>query len=146
MLSSGQSESTSAINKRIVKSGGVRVLGKATPKPQIHVVQNTIMTQQQKVPDTFGLNDNSEPKQVGEKPKQEIIENAHIEDLHKETSKENDEETKKENSEVQTTAPPKPRRRRAQKEEYSEELQKGTAEKESDKEADKEIDKETRRR
>ena len=140
MLISGQSESKSAINKRIIRTGGVRVLGKAAPKPQIHIVQNANVTQQQKMPDTSSSDVNIDSAQVNEKSNQNITENSNqdinekpnqdSENLHKEntedlkkdstkneTEKEinkEDKETKKEDSKVQRTAPPKkePRRKR----------------------------------
>ena len=102
MLSSGKPESTSAINKRIIRTGGVRVLGKAAPKPQIHVVQNTVVTQQQKLPDATSPDSDSTP--VNEKPTHDIIENIHkesSEELQKDSpEKKNDkEEAEKENAE-----------------------------------------------
>ena len=129
MLHSGKPESTSAANKRIIRTGGVRVLGKAAPKPQIHVVQNTVVTQQQKVPDTSNSNSDSTP--VNEKPTHDIIENAHKDSSEKlqkdipekenekeEVENENAEKEKENNDkpdgEVQRTAQPKkePRKKR----------------------------------
>ena len=139
MLMSGQSESTSAINKRIIKTGGVRVLGKAAPNPQIHIVHNATVIQQQKMPsDTSSSNVNSDSTQVNK-----IIDNEKsnqdIENLHKENSedlkrddagkeaekvaeketvkdvdKEDEKETNKEDGKLQRTAQPKkePRRKR----------------------------------
>lgn len=133
MLISGQSDSTSAINKRIIRTSGVRVLGKAASKPQIHVVQNATVTQQQKSSDTSSSDINFDSTQVNKTPNQDINEksNQNTENLHKEnsedlqkdnpgketekeTDKENDGETNKEDSKVQRTAQPKkePRRKR----------------------------------
>ena len=108
LISGGKSESTSAINKRIVRTGGVRVLGMAAPKPQIHVVQNTVVTQQQKISDTSSSNVNSDSTQVNEKPTHDIIENTHeenSEELQKDIpEKENKkEEAEKENAEKRNT-------------------------------------------
>lgn len=111
MLNSGQPE---AINKRIVKTGGVRVLGRAAPKPQIHVVQNVTVTQQHKTLVTSNSNDNLDSTQVSEKPSQDIINNEHKEndeELHKDSA---GKEADKEDSEVQKITQPKrePRRKR----------------------------------
>lgn len=132
MLYSGKPESTSAINKRIIRTGGVRVLGKAAPKPQIHVVQNTVVTQQQKVPDTSSSN--SDSTKVNEKPTHDNVESTHKEsseelqkhipetenkkeEAEKENAEkeiENNKEPNKGDGEVQRTAQPKkePRRKR----------------------------------
>ena len=137
MLISGKSESTSAISKRIVKTGGVRVLGKAAPKPQIHVVQNTVITQQQKTSDTSSSNFSADSTQVDEKPNHiENVQKENSEELQKDTpEKKNEKEEvekqnpegekvvkdktegqndKQENGKVQGTAQPKrePRKRR----------------------------------
>ena len=132
---SGQSESTSAINKRIIKTGGVRVLGKAAPNPQIHIVQNATVIQQQKMPsDTSSSNINSDSTQVNKIDDNEKS-NQDVETLHKENSedlkrddagkeaeketgkdvdKEDEKETNKENGKSQRTAQPKkePRKKR----------------------------------
>ena len=118
------------------------MLGKAAPKPQIHVVQNTVVTQQQKIPDTS--NSNSDSTQVNKKPTHNIIENTHKEsseelqkdipekenekeEAEKETAekenaenekveeeKENSKETNKDDGKIQRTAQPKkePRKKR----------------------------------
>ena len=141
MLMSGQSESTSAISKRIIRSGGVRVIGKAAPKPQIHIVQNASVTQQPKVLGTSSSDIDTDSAQVNDKPNQNSTEksnqevdeksNQDVDYLHKEntedlrkdstknetekeTNKEGDKETNKEDSKVQRTAQPKkePRRKR----------------------------------
>ena len=135
MLMSGQPESTSAINKRIVKTGGVRVLGKAAPNPQIHIVQNATVIQQQKMPsDTSSSIVNSDSTQVNIKDDNQKS-NQDVENLHKENSedlkrddagkeaeketvkdvdKEDEKETNKEDGKLQRTAQPKkePRRKR----------------------------------
>ena len=137
MLISGKLESTSAISKRIVKTGGVRVLGRAAPKPQIHVVQNTVITQQQKTSDTSSSNFSADSIQVDEKPNHiENVQKENSEELQKDTpEKKNEKEElekqnpegekvvkdkteelndKQENGKVQGTAQPKrePRKRR----------------------------------
>ena len=141
MLMSGQSESTSAINKRIIRTGGVRVLGRAAPKPQIHIVQNASVTQQPKALDTSSSDTDTNSAQVNDKPNQNITEKTNqevdeksnqdvdhlqkenTEDLKKdttknetakETNKEGDKETNKEDSKVQRTAQGKkePRKKR----------------------------------
>ena len=105
MLISGKSESASAISKRIVKTGGVRVLGRAAPKPQIHVVQNTVITQQQKTPDTSSANVNSDSTQVSEKPNHNVTENVekeNSEELQKDSpEKKSEKEVEKQNGEVE---------------------------------------------
>ena len=103
MLISGKSESTSAISKRIVKTGGVRVLSRAAPKPQIHVVQNTVIAQQQKAADTSSANVTSDSTQVNEKPNCNVTENIekdNSEELQKDSpEKKSEKEVEKQNAE-----------------------------------------------
>lgn len=116
MLISGQPETASTTGKKIVKTGGVRVLGRAPPKPQIHIVQNTTMTQQQKMSDV-----DSDSTQVSDKPNQDSINNTHSKDViedngGKETDKESDKEhnkefSKEEDDKPQKTAQPKRKKR-----------------------------------
>ena len=79
MLMSSQSESMSAISKKIIRTGGVRVLGKAAPKPQIHIVQNTSVTQQPKMLDTSSSDIDTDSAQVNDKPNQNITEKSNQE-------------------------------------------------------------------